>query len=35
MKQLRDRFSSGGMSVEQFVKELDQLAWMLEMEAGI
>lgn len=34
LKQLRDRFCTGGLSAEQFIQELDRLAWMLEMEAG-
>lgn len=34
MKQLRDRFCTGGMPAQQFISELDRLAWMLEMEAG-
>ena len=34
LRQLRDRFCTGGMSAEQFISELDRLAWMLEMERG-
>lgn len=32
LRQLRDRFCTGGMSAGQFISELDRLAWMLEME---
>lgn len=32
IKQLRDQFSTGYATVDQFVSQLDQLAWILEME---
>lgn len=32
VKQLRDRFCTGSLTVEQFINQLDQLAWILEME---
>lgn len=32
LRQLRDRFCTGRISAEQFISELDRLAWMLEME---
>ncbi len=32
MKRLRDRFSYGNLPLDQFVAELDRLAWMLETE---
>lgn len=32
MKQLRDRFCTGDLSVDQFVNRLDELAWILEKE---
>lgn len=32
VKQLRDRFCTGSLTMEQFIGQLDQLAWILEME---
>lgn len=33
VRQLRDRFCMGDLTAEQLIKELDDLAWMLEMES--
>ena len=32
VKQLRDRFCTGSLTMEQFIGQFDQLAWILEME---
>ena len=32
LRQLQDRFCTGNLSVDQFINELDRLAWMLETE---
>ena len=34
LRQLRDRFCAGGMTLDQFIRELDRLVWMLETESA-
>ncbi|MEF9880136.1 MAG: hypothetical protein RR975_12030 [Clostridia bacterium] len=32
IKQLRDQFAAGDLTVEQYIGQLDQLSWILEKE---